>query len=176
MQNSRLFSRLFSKTITSFSTLKVIRMVIILKDARTSSWRARLNKSWPKPEKNFPHITLIVALKKIFISFSRLFPGLETCAGQISRLFQEFYVRTLYPSVVMTKYGDSSPYLEFWYCTRENDLFSLVLHHCQTCDMQRVCFGLLYSRIPCSLSKCWEWGKSVIFKTVTCISVEFSIQ
>lgn len=62
-----------------------------------------------------------------------------------------------------------------WYCTRENDLFSLVLHHCQTCDRQRVSFGLLYSRTPCSLSKCWEWGKSVIFKTVTCISVEFSL-
>ena len=145
MQNSRLFSRLFSKKITSFSTLKVIRKVIILKDAGTSSWRARLNKIWPKPEKKFTHITLIniVALKKIFISFSRLFPGLETCAGQISRLFQEFYVRTLYPSLVMTEYGDSSRYLEFWYCTREKDLFSLVLHHCQTCDMQRVCFGLL---------------------------------
>ena len=90
MQNSRLFSRLFSKTITSFSTLKVIRKVIILKDAGTSSWRARLNKIWPKPEKKFTHIALIVALKKIFISFSRLFPGLETRAGQISRLFQEF--------------------------------------------------------------------------------------
>ena len=113
MQNSRLFSRLFSKTITSFSTLKVIRKVIILKDAGTSSWRARLNKIWPKPEKKFTHIALIVALKKIFISFSRLLPGLETCAGQISRLFQEFYVRILYPSVVMTEYGDSLRHLEF---------------------------------------------------------------
>jgi len=76
MQNSRLFSRLFPKTIIYFSTLKVIRKVITLKKAGTSSWRARLNKIWQKPEKNFTHIALIVALKKKsrpFTIFSRLF-------------------------------------------------------------------------------------------------------
>ena len=119
MQNSRLFSRLFPKTIIYFSTLKVIRKVITLKKAGTSSWRARLNKIWPNRKKKFTHIALTVALKKIFISFSRLFPGLETCAGQISRLFQEFLPTNPVPFNGYDRVRRQftvSWILIFWYC------------------------------------------------------------
>ena len=161
MQNSRLFS----KTIISFPILKIIRKVITLKKkAGTSSRRARLNKVWPKQEKNFSHVALIVEKKKSrpfaifsdFISLSRLFPGLETVLDK----FQDFFKNSYEP-----RHRIWRQFAVAWI---------LILHHCQTYGMQRVCFGLLYSR-ACSLSKCWEWGKSVIFKTLTCISVEFGL-
>ena len=72
------FPRLFSKTIISFSKLKVIKFICrwsikTLKNQGTKIFwwcaaniQVRLSKTWPKR-------------KRLFTNFSRLFPGLENC-------------------------------------------------------------------------------------------------
>ena len=175
MQNSRLFSRLFSKTITSFSTLKVIRKVIILKDAGTSSWRARLNKIWPKPEKNFTHMALIVAFKKnlylLFQTFSRSGNLCWTNFNTFSRILRTNPVPFSGYDLVWRQFTVS------WILILHKREWSILSCIASLPNLRYAASLFRSATLPNSLflSKCWEWGKSVIFKTVTGISVEFSL-
>ena len=101
------FSRLFSKTIISFSRLKVIKWVInrdLKKNEETKPFpwcaanvQARLNKIWPARKKKFTCKALTLTSKnlKTFYPFFktlsllyRLFPGLKNCWGNLKTFFK----------------------------------------------------------------------------------------
>ena len=107
-QRSKTISRLFSKTIISFSRLEVVKQVINT-DVKTVnkqpfSWctsaaneRARLNKIRAKRKKNITYKALVVAFKKnsrLFTIFAHLISIFQTISisGKLLDKFQDLFI------------------------------------------------------------------------------------